>query len=183
MDVGGSTRQTGVTMESPLFPRWVRRIFKNEQHWESVAFFRDVPIFHSLTPRQLGRVMLAMQRRVYQAGERLFDEGQVGKAVFIVKSGKVELTRSVDGVVRTLGILGPAQMFGEMALLEKMQRTASATMLEDGEIFLLYTATLDNLIHHHPDIGVKLLRNIAIMLSALLRRTNKELDNRVRQKS
>ena len=45
-------------------------------------------------------------------------------------------------------------------------RTATATVVEDGEVYLLYTATLDVLIRSYPAIGVKLLRNIAVMLSA-----------------
>lgn len=158
-------------------PRWLRRFFKNEQYSETLHFFRNISIFHGLSARQLGRVMLAMQRRAYQMGEKLFEEGQAGKAVFIIKSGKVELSRQTsDGPPRKLGILGPGQMFGEMALLEQMNRTATATVVEDGEIYLLYTASLEALIRHHPRIGVRLLRNMAIMLSALLRRTNKELD-------
>jgi len=161
-------------------PRWVWRWFRNDHHWEALSFFRGVPIFQGLTSRQLGRVMMAMQRRPYHAGEILFEEGQTGRAVFILKSGKVELSRTSGHTRRVLGVLTPGQMFGEMALLEQMQRTASATVLEDGEIYLLYTATLDNLIHQYPNIGVVLLRNMAVMLSALLRRTNKELDQRAR---
>lgn len=168
-------------MIAPAFPRWFRRFFKNELHSETLDFFRNVPLFHSLSTRQLGRVMLAMQPRRYLAGELLFEEGHIGKAVFIIKSGKVELSRRVADRSRSLGVLTPGQMFGEMALLEQMKRTASATVVEDGEIFLLYTATLDALIRDHPAIGVKLLRNMAIMLSALLRRTNQELDRRMKE--
>ena len=163
-------------MHSPFLPKWLRRFFKNEHHSETLAFFRGIPIFHGLTSGQLGRVMTSMQRRRYTAGEKLFEEGQPGKAVFIIKSGQVELTRFSPDGPRSLGVLGPGQMFGEMALLEQMNRTATATVQEDGEIYLLYTATLESLIRDHPRIGVRLLRNMAIMLSALLRRTNKELD-------
>jgi len=163
-------------MHMPFLPKWLRRFFKNENHSETLAFFRGIPIFHGLHSGQLGQVMIAMQRRHYTAGEKLFEEGQPGKAVFIIKSGQVELTRHSPDGGRSLGILGPGQMFGEMALLEQMNRTATATVTDDGEIYLLYTATLESLVREQPKIGVKLLRNMAIMLSALLRRTNKELD-------
>jgi CRP/FNR family transcriptional regulator len=157
----------------------VKKFFKNEQHWENVVFFRQIPIFQGLSSRQLGRVMLAMQKRSYLGGESLFVEGQPGKAVFIIKSGQVELSRKLsDGRVRSLGVLGKGQMFGEMALLEQMQRTASATVVENGEIYFLYTSTLESMVRQSPDIGVQLMRNMAIMLSALLRRTNNELDKR-----
>jgi CRP/FNR family transcriptional regulator len=167
-------------MIAPRLPRWLWRWFRNDHHWETLSFFRDVPIFQGLTRRQLGRVMMAMQRRPYRAGEILFEEGQLGRAVYILKSGKVELSRKSGGARRVLSVLTPGQMFGEMALLEQMQRTASATVIEDGEIYLLYTATLDTLIRQHPNIGVVLLRNTAAILSALLRRANQELDHRVR---
>jgi len=158
--------------------RLLLRFFGNEQHWTQLAFFRGVSLFYGLTSRQMGRLMQAMQKRTYQSGEVLFQEGQVGKAVFIIESGRVELSRKLgNGDVRSLGILGPGQIFGEMALLEQMERTATATVVEDGVIHLLYTATLESLIRHQPQIGVKLMRNMAMMLSSLLRRTNKELDH------
>jgi len=163
------------------FYRMVKRFFKNDQHWEDMAFFRHVTIFHGLTSRQLGRIMLAVQKRSYYVGEVLFQEGQVGRALFMIKSGKVELTRKGgDGKTRTLGHLGPGQIFGEMALLEDRPRTAGAHIIEDGEIYLLYTATLESLVRNHPTIGVKLLRNMAVMLSALLRRTNQEMDKQAK---
>jgi CRP-like cAMP-binding protein len=127
--------------------------------------------------------MLAMQKRSYRTGEVLFQEGQEGKAVFIIQSGQVELTRTVDQKPRSVGIMKPGQMFGEMALLEQMKRSATATVVEDGDIYLLYTTTLETLIKDYPSIGVKLLRNMAIMLSALLRRTNRELDERMKSHS
>ena len=167
-------------MSAPRLPRWLWRWFRNDHHWEALSFFRGVPIFQGLTRRQLGRVMMAMQRRPYRAGEIIFEEGQLGRAVYILKSGKVELSRKSGSTRRVLGVLTPGQMFGEMALLEQMQRTASATVLEDGEIYLLYTATLDTLIRQYPNIGVILLRNTAVVLSSLLRRANQELDHRVR---
>lgn len=158
--------------------RWLIRFFGNEHHWTQLAFFRGVPLFHGLTSRQLGRLMQAMQKRSYRNGEILFQEGQVGKAVFIIESGRVELTRrSSNGEARSLGILGPGQIFGEMALLEQLERSATATVVEDGVVYLLYTATLESLIRNSPLIGVRIMRNMAVMLSSLLRRTNKELDH------
>jgi len=160
------------------FYRVVKKLFNDENHWEELSFFRNVPIFYGLSSHQLGRIMQVIQKRKYYAGEILFQEGQIGKAVFIIKSGQVELIKNLaSGEVMILGKLGPGQIFGEMALLEHRPRTAGARVIEDGEIFLLYTATLESLLKNHPNIGVKLMKNIAVMLSALLRRTNQELEN------
>ncbi len=164
-----------------ILPRWFRKFFRDEQHWDDLAFFREVTLFHGMNSWQLGRIKQAMQKRTYRAGEVLFKEGQIGQAVFIIKSARVELTRTSGEGARVLGALGPGHIFGEMALLEQMPRTATATVAEDGVIYLFYTATLDTLIRHHPAVGVKLMKNMAIFLSALLRKTNKELDQVARQ--
>lgn len=158
--------------------RTLLRFFRDEKHWEKMSFFSGVSIFQGLSARQLGRVTQFLQHRRYRAGELLFCEGQVGKAVFIIETGKVEISRkTVSGPPRSLAVLGPGQVFGEMALLDSLERTASATVIEDGIIYFLYTASLDALIRQYPDVGVIVLRNMASILSLLLRQTNKELDH------
>ncbi len=162
------------------FYRWIYRLFRSNRHWDDLLFFRSISVFGGLSTRQLGRIMMAMQKRTYHAGEALFSEGQIGKALFIIRSGEVELSRTVGDQVMSLGRLGSGQIFGEMALLEHTPRIASARVVEDGEIYLLYTATLDSLVWRSPAIGLVLMRNIALMLSALLRKTNHELDQRMK---
>ena len=116
----------------------------------------------------------------YPKGAVLCQENEDGNCMFIIYSGKVSIHKNCNGENRLITTLGDSDFFGEMALLEQMLRTATATVVEDGELSLLYTATLEALMRDHPQIGVKLLRNMAIMLSALLRKTNRELDTRAK---
>jgi CRP-like cAMP-binding protein len=158
--------------------RWIKRFFKDSGYWENLAFFRSVSLFHGLRTRDLGRVMQALPKRSYQAGEVLFAEGQPGKAVYIIQSGKVRLTRAVAKGERTIAELGAGHIFGEMALLENQPRAAGAQMVEDGDIYLLYTATLESLVRTYPSIGAALMKNLAVMLSSLVRKANLELDGK-----
>jgi CRP-like cAMP-binding protein len=159
-----------------MMPHWVKTFFYDQKHWEELTFFRGVSLFHDLRSRDMGRIMQAVQKRTYRAGEVLFSEGQVGKAVFIIRSGRVKLVRATSSGERTLGFLSPGQLFGEMALLENLPRTASAVMVEEGDIYLLYTSALEELSKSSPTIGAALMRNMAIMLSGLLRKSNLEID-------
>jgi CRP/FNR family transcriptional regulator len=164
-----------------MIVKWLNRFLRDPDHLAALVFFRSVPLFHGLSKRQLGLVISSVQPRHYQVGERLFEEGEPGKAIFIVRSGRIELTRRVGDGQRTLSLLGPGQMFGEMAILDNVKRTASATVKEEGTILLLYISTLDELIERNPRLGVKLLRNISVMLSTMLRRANQDLDLRHRE--
>ncbi len=157
--------------------RLFRKIFRDVRSLDDFAFFRKITLFHGLHDRQLGRVLQAMQKRKYYMDEIVFEEGQTGKAVFVIRSGGVELSRRTsDNKVKVLARLGPGQIFGEMALLEHQPRTATARVTEDGEIYLLYATTLESLLHRDPIIGVEIMRNIAVVLSALLRKTDEEHD-------
>ena len=158
--------------------RWFKKFFKDGHYWDELTFFRSVSLFHGLRTRDLGRVMQALQKRNYRAGEVLFAEGEPGKAVFIVHSGKVRLIRQTTNGPRNLVELTSGGFFGEMALLENKPRAAGAIMVEDGEIFLLYTATLETLVQMYPMIGANLMKNLAIMLSGLLLKSNLEIDGR-----
>jgi CRP-like cAMP-binding protein len=65
-----------------------------------------------------------------------------------------------------------------MALLENQPRVASAVMVEDGDLYLLYTATLESLVRAYPSIGAALMKNLATMLSGFVRRANLEIDGK-----
>ena len=74
--------------------------------------------------------------------------------------------------------LGSGHIFGEMVLLENKPRAAGAQMEEEGDLYLLYTATLESLVRSYPTIGAVLMKNLAVMLSGLVRKANLELDGK-----
>lgn len=73
----------------------------------------------------------------YKAGDRIFSDGDIGKEMFVVVSGGVEIFREQDGVRQMLAKLGSGEMFGEMALVAEGRRFASAEALDWGEPFRL----------------------------------------------
>ncbi|MFN0118368.1 MAG: Crp/Fnr family transcriptional regulator [Elusimicrobiota bacterium] len=168
-------------MIKPSLPRWFRFFFRDEKHRQEVLFLRSIPLFHGFSSRELSRLIVAFQKRNYAVGEVVFSEGQSGKAVFLLKSGAVELHRkTTDGNKQVLAIAQPGQMFGEMALLEQVPRSATATVIKNGEIYFLYTSAMEDLIHRYPTLGIKLLKNIAAFLSSLIRRANLDLEQKTK---
>lgn len=66
-------------------------------------------------------------KRVLQVGEVLIKEGDPGDCAFVIESGQLEVSRNNDGENQILALLGPGDMIGEMSLLDKLPRSASAT--------------------------------------------------------
>ncbi|MBI3300406.1 MAG: cyclic nucleotide-binding domain-containing protein [Elusimicrobia bacterium] len=160
-------------MDSPL--AFLRRYFRDKSFSSRREFLKDLPLCEGLSERELGYFQLSFHNRVYNEGETLFLEGDIGRALFVLESGKVELTKhGPDGAPQRIAELGPGALFGEMALLEQLPRSASAVALETSTLLLLYRSKLDDILHYHPRIGVAVMRHLARLLSARLRRVSNQ---------
>jgi CRP-like cAMP-binding protein len=144
--------------------------FRDDAYRSKREFLMRLPIFHGLRQKDFVHLVQALDDRTYLKGETLFNEGDVGRALFIVDSGDVQLLRKDDsGKDNPLAEVRPGEIFGEMALLEEMPRTAGAQALEKTKVYLLYKNKLERLIYEHPRIGVVIVHYLARTLSSRLR--------------
>jgi CRP-like cAMP-binding protein len=71
-----------------------------------------------------------MAEQTYQAGALIVQEGDTGSSVYLLKSGTVEVSKTVENTRIVLAVLEPGQVFGEMSLLDEQPRSATVTTLE-----------------------------------------------------
>ena len=88
-------------------------------------------------------MFLTIKRETYKAGDVIFEEGSHGLAVYILYSGKVEISKRVQGRRIAVEILGPGDIFGEMGFIDHSPRLATATALEDTVLELVDKDFLD----------------------------------------
>ncbi len=156
---------------SPL--RLLKRLFADPALSRRRQFLRSLELFEGLSSTELGELAQILHARTYKPGEVVFAEGDVGRALFILESGSVALTRrGAGGAEEPLHTVQPGEFFGEMALLESQPRTATATAAETSRLHLLYRAKLETLLQSHPRVGVAVMGHLARLLSARLRRAN-----------
>ena len=77
--------------------------------------------------------------QTFKPGQSIFLEGHGGDAAFLVESGTVEISRTVDGEKMVLGRIGSGGLFGEMALIDGKPRMADAHAVEVTKLFLVPT--------------------------------------------
>lgn len=87
----------------------------------------------------------------------IFKEGQTGKFMYVVKSGRVGIAIGADVVE----IAGPGGTFGEMAVVDQSARTARAGAIEECELLAMDRATLMGVIKENPAFAMALLRAVA----------------------
>jgi len=146
------------------------KALEDADNQERRRFLMNVPIFQGLKKGDITFLINILQERTYIKGETLFNEGDIGRALFIVVDGKVNLTRNVPGVPPVLlAEVRPGEIFGEMALLEEMPRTATAIAAEKTVVLMLFKSRLDALLYDYPKAGVFIIHYLARTLSSRLR--------------
>jgi CRP-like cAMP-binding protein len=96
--------------------------------------------------------------RTFQAGEMIFSEFEPGDTFYLIQSGRVELVKIIGDVEKTLDILQPSEMFGEMALLENSPRSATAIALDTVKVLEFNRQNFEILMLGNPQIALKLLK-------------------------
>lgn len=108
--------------------------------------------------------------RDYPAGTVLFEENDPGSRMYVIRSGKVRIFRRVGETEILLSYLEPGDFFGEMALLERMPRSATAEVVEDSQLIEVDAQTFDEMIRTNKEIAVRIMRNLASRVRELDRR-------------
>lgn len=113
----------------------------------------DWPILQSLTEEDRRRVLASTRRRRFGRREILFHEGDPGDTLHLIDKGRVAVRITTPlGDVATLGVLGPGEVVGEMALLGSGHRGATVVALERTETLALHRDQFFELRRDHPAV-------------------------------
>jgi CRP/FNR family transcriptional regulator, cyclic AMP receptor protein len=135
-----------------------------------------VPLFSELSPQELDRIARVAVRRSYPKGVRVFHEGDRSDACYIVREGRLRVTREhSDGRAIALATLDAGDIFGELAMLDRGERSASVETLTDCELLALPASDFRRVVGEHGDIAEKLI-------IALTRRV-REMNERIARQS
>lgn len=137
---------------------------------DRLLFVRGVPIFKELRDDFLVRLASIMDELSFPENHTIFTEGQEGRALYIVVSGRV----SVHLRGQQLAQLDEGTCFGEMSLFDAEPRSASVTTLEPCDCLMLTQQQLYEAIDETPGIAINIIR----LLSRRIRELNNELNEK-----
>jgi CRP/FNR family transcriptional regulator len=139
---------------------------------DTVALLRRVPVFSPLGDDELARVAEVAVPRRFGAGEAVFREGDASDTCYVVRAGHARAVREhSDGRSITLANFGPGDIFGELAMFDSEQRSATVEAIEKTEAIAILATDMRRLLREHPEIAVKLIQ----ALGRRLRETNERL--------
>jgi len=127
-----------------------------------------VPIFAGLGSRELGALAHVARAVRVAARKEVFHKGDRGAQLYVVARGSVKaLTTSADGDDVVFSIMGPGEVFGEVALLSENERTATIVAVDACELLVLDRRDFLAFLKSHPDAAIQMLGLLAERLRRL----------------
>ena len=139
---------------------------------------RQLRLFSTLRPRELRVVDGLLHEREYLQGEVIFDEGEEGQALYVVLTGRVLICRQGEPTTGRIAEIPAGALFGELALLDGVRRTAQARAAEMSVIGALSRADFNGLIDTHAGIASKIALQLARDLGQKLVAKNLSAESR-----
>ncbi len=137
-----------------------------------IQALKQQSLFSDIDSEGLEKLSKIVGKLSLKKGEQLFKEKDDTRGVFLLHSGKVEISRvTADGWRQTLTVVTPGDFFGELSILERRHHVASAVAVEDAELFLIPKEEFDRLMEQDTKLACYILKKIAMEMSKKLRRT------------
>jgi CRP-like cAMP-binding protein len=139
---------------------------------EDLDFLRSVTLFVEFEPHELEGIRRSMQHTHFGVGDTILEEGNANRALHVLRSGRVRVSRSVNDREVSLCDLIAGQTFGELSIIEDGVASASLKAVTETEVLSVPMHDLAQFLRANPSAGAKFWRAIAIELRRRLLQTN-----------
>src|SRR5262245_16837854 len=146
------------------------KLFGTREDRKSVELLRQLDVFRDLSFNEALELNELLHERVYEKGEIVFEEGDLGHGIFIVISGKVRVDPSNELLKNSVLEFGPGEILGELTLFEQAPRLGTAIAMERTVMVALFRAELSSLLTKNTKIGVKVLVRLSTTMCRRVRR-------------
>jgi len=141
---------------------------------DKAGFLSAVSVFSQMTAKDLARIAEHARVQEFKQGDLIIKEGEWDNRLFIVISGRVEAVKRLgQRDEKILGAFASRAYFGEMAVIDDLERSASVVAKEDTQVLCLEQLDLQKEVAEHPGMALELLQ----MMSRRLRAAEKFIVN------
>jgi len=128
----------------------------------TIENLRSNSLFKYISDNDLQKISKTLKEETFSAGTVIFNEHTRGERLFLILDGRVKISKiTKSGLETPLAILGKGDFFGEMELIEDLDRSARTTALENTVVAGISNHDFDNLIKTNHIVALNLLKAIS----------------------
>lgn len=136
---------------------------------------REIYFFNDMDDSEIEALRSSIQIKEYEAGDIIFREGSSSSELYIVVSGKVGVNKmTAEGDQYKIITLEKGNVFGIMSFLDETNHDATIIAEQKSRVIKIEKAAFDNIANSNLSIAFKILRRLAMHLTGIVRKTNRE---------
>lgn len=139
------------------------------------SLLKNIYLFEHFTDTELAQVEKIVKKQTVEAGQDVFGQGAAAESLFVIAYGSIRISQEGNGGEMVIRPLATGSHFGEMALIDRQKRSATATAVERSELLEVPYDALESLFVDAPELAAKLYKSLAHYLSGRLRETTSQL--------
>lgn len=149
---------------------------RQDEGSQDPVMLSDHDLCRGLTPGEIEFLETLLKRRSYEPGELIVRKGELADEIYLLISGEVSVRVDLpNGQIKRLSTLSPGMAFGEIAVINRSERSADVHADKHVECYLLSTAAFDELGVTNPTIKLTLLQNLLRNFSRMLTMVEREV--------
>lgn len=126
---------------------------------KNIELLKRILVFSKLSEEQLKDIAKLEIRKEYKKGSVIFFEGEKGDAFYYILSGKVKMYKTDDeGKEIILNIFGEGSVIGEVTMFNDIDYPATAEVIEDAVLGMIYNREIENLVASHKDLALQIIK-------------------------
>lgn len=143
---------------------------------ESPLKLEEIDLLKEIDPDAATALASCVSERYFDAGSRIFSQGDTGDELFMIRRGAVRIVLPLNGrKSHHLATFARGDFFGDMSFLDGSTRSADAVALTTVDLYILPRAAFDRIADEDPAVGKKIFARLARALAIRLRQTDAEL--------
>ncbi len=142
---------------------------------KQLQFLKETTLFTDIIDRHLKIIAQDIVPRHFKQGDIIFHEGDPGQSLYLVKSGQVRIfINGLDGSETSIILFGkPGDIFGELAVIDGLTRSASAVALDDTTLYTMSRENFRKQMQQYPQLALNFMK----MLSKRVRYNTRQMDS------
>jgi len=123
---------------------------------QKILFLKNVPLFESMPPTELSHLANIATEIIYDAGETVITQGELGESLYLIVEGQVEVLQ--DG--KQIAKLGENEYFGEMSILDGEPRSATVKAITECFVLSLNKENFYMILSRHNEVALHIIRTL-----------------------
>jgi CRP/FNR family transcriptional regulator len=126
-------------------------------------YIKNAALFSWLEEEELQNLAMRSEMASCKRNTRLFFAEETSDNIYLVKEGRIKLLRAnAEGREMILDILGPGEIFGELALVDEEYRSHSAEAVDDALVCIISRQDFEGILQRHPEMALRVLKLIGL---------------------